>query len=267
MKSEWSDRSSAPCLCEEILARYAKLDEAIWFSFAADPWLGQDSGMIKRTFLLSLGLLGLRAGVLAAPPPDLAPVKAWIAQQAGVRTLIVDIKQERHLRTVKKPLESAGRFHFVQGGAFRWQAGDPPKLVAIMKTEGEFSVIYPAKKTAEVFSKASVDREDAGQGIVFLRAGFPESLEDFLERFEVISIKSAAGWDSVEVKPAGAASAFAVRKLVFSLNQQTHRLGAMQIHLRDGSWVNNTVTAIRENTAIPAAQFKYDLSGYEVKQK
>lgn len=267
MKSEWSDRSSAPCLCEAILAWYPKLDESSWFSFAADPWLGQECLMTKRTFLLSLALIGLQTGGLAAPPLDLAPVKAWIAQQAAVRSLIVDIKQERHLRTVKKPLESAGRFHFVQGGAFRWQAGDPPKLVAIMKTEGEFSVIYPAKKTAEVFSKASVDREDAGQGIVFLRAGFPESLEDFLERFEVISIKSAAGWDSVEVKPAGAASAFAVRKLVFSLNQQTHRLGAMQIHLRDGSWVNNTVTSIKENATIPASQFTYDLSGYEVKQK
>jgi len=234
---------------------------------AVGGWLGKGPGMMKRIYLLSIAVLGLQSGGWAAPPPDLAPVKAWVAKQAGVRSLIVDIKQERHLRTVKKPLESMGRFHFVQGGAFRWQAGDPPKLVAILKTDGEFSVIYPAKKSAEVFSKASVEREDAGQGIAFLRAGFPESLEAFLQRFEVISIKGEAGWDTVEVKPTGAASTFAVRKLVFSLNQQTHRLGAMQIHLRDGSWVNNTVMGMQENAVIPASQFMFDLNGYDVKRK
>ena len=213
-------------------------------------------------------LLGGMAGVgLAAPAPDLTPVKQWIVKQSGVKSFIVDIRQERHLRTVKKPLVSAGRFWFVKGGAFRWQAGDPPRLVALMSPQDEFSVIYPAKKTAEVFSKTSVEREDAGQGIAFLRAGFPSSLEDFLQRFEVKEVRREAGWDMVEVKPAGAGSSFAVLKLVLSLNQQTHRLGAMQIYLRDGSWINNTVTAVQENPAIPASQFSYDLAGFEVKRK
>ena len=217
-------------------------------------------------YVIIAGLMSaLRAPALAAP--DLAPVKAWIAQQAGVKSLIVDIKQGRHLRTVKRPLESAGRFWFIRGGAFRWQAGDPPKLVAVMSPADEFSVIYPMKKTAEVFSKAAVEREDAGQGIAFLRAGFPASLEEFQRRFEVTEITSADGWDTVEVKPAGEGSSFAVRKLVLSLNQQTRRLGAMQIHLRDGSWINNIVTGLQENPVIPASQFSYDLSGYAVKRK
>jgi outer membrane lipoprotein-sorting protein len=41
----------------------------------------------------------------------------------------------------------------------------------------------------------------------------------------------------------------------------------MQIHLRDGSWINNTVTSLQENPVIPASQFKFDLSGYTVKRK
>ena len=223
--------------------------------------------MWNKLFWLAGLMLGLTNVARAGAAPDLTPVKAWIAQQAGVKSLIVDIKQERHLRTVKKPLESTGRFHFVKGGAFRWQAGEPPKLVAVMSPGEEFSVIYPAKKTAEVYSKAALEREDAGQGIAFLRAGFPASLEAFLERFEVTEIRRADGWDTVEVKPAGAGSSFAVRKVVLSLNQKTHRLGAMQIHLRDGSWINNTVLGIQENPVIPAAQFNYDLTGFAVKRR
>ena len=221
--------------------------------------------MLTKLVLMSMAALITAGSAVAAP--DLAPVKAWVAKQAGIKSLIVDIRQERHLRTVKKPLESIGRFHFVQGGAFRWQAGDPPKLVAVMSPQEEFSVIYPQKKTAEVFSKEALEREDAGQGIAFLRAGFPTSLEEFLKRFEVMEVTGRDGWDVVEVKPAGEGSSFAVRKLVLSINQQTHRLGAMQIHLRDGSWINNTVTGMQENPSIPAAQFSYDLTGFEVKRK
>jgi outer membrane lipoprotein-sorting protein len=229
-----------------------------------------DGIMIQKLgrLLFALTVLGSLAGMAQAGPDlDLTPVKAWIAKQAGVKSLIVDIKQERHLRTVKQPLTSAGRFHFVQEGAFRWQAGEPPALVAVMTPEEEFSVIYPAKKKAEVFSKTALEREAAGQGIAFLRAGFPVSLEAFLQRFEVLGIKSEGAWDLVEVKPAGASSSFAVRKLVLTLNRETHRLGAMQIHLRDGSWINNTVTGLQENAAIPAGQFSYDLTGYDVKRK
>ena len=222
---------------------------------------------MRKCQVLAVLFLAWAGPVMAQAGPDLTPVKAWIAKQAGIKSLIVDIRQERHLRTVKKPLESSGRFWFVQGGAFRWQAGDPPKLVAVMSPAEEFSVIYPAKKTAEVFSKAALEREDAGQGIAFLRAGFPSSLEEFLQRFEITEIKSADGWDNVEVKPAGAGSSFAVRKMVLTLNQKTNRLGAMQIHLRDGSWINNTVVELKENPAIPDSQFSYDLTGFEVKRK
>lgn len=222
---------------------------------------------MRKCQVLAVLFLAWAGPAMAQAGPDLAPVKAWIAKQAGIKSLIVDIRQERYLRTVKKPLESSGRFWFVQGGAFRWQAGDPPKLVAVMTPAEEFSVIYPAKKTAEVFSKAALEREDAGQGIAFLRAGFPSSLEEFLQRFEVTEIKSVDGWDNVEVKPAGAGSSFAVRKMVLTLNQKTNRLGAMQIHLRDGSWINNTVVDLKENPAIPDSQFSYDLTGFEVKRK
>ncbi len=221
--------------------------------------------MQHRLLMIAGILLGLAVPLRAEL--DLAPVKAWIAQQAEVKSFIVDIKQERHLRTVKKPLESVGRFWFVQGGAFRWQAGDPPKVVALMNPKEEFSLIYPAKKTAEVFSQAAVEREDAGQGIAFLRAGFPASLEAFLERFEVLDLKGAEGWDNLEVKPIGPGASFAVRKLVMVLHQTTHRLGAMQVHLRDGSWVNNVFSGLQENAVIPASQFSYDLGGYEVKRR
>lgn len=223
--------------------------------------------MIGRIFCwMMLGLLpaGL---VVAQSEREPAALQAWIERQAGLKRVIVEIRQERYLRTVKKPLVSTGKFWFVQEGAFRWEAGSPPKLVALMTPAEELSVIYPAKKTAEIFSKSALERDDAGQGIAFLRAGFPSDQESFRKRFEVIETKVVDGWDVVDVKPRGAGNSFAVRKLVLSINQKTRQLGAMQIHLRDGSWINNTVTGIQENPTIPASVFNYDLAGFEVKRK
>lgn len=203
----------------------------------------------------------------AAPEPDLTPVKAWIAKSATLKTLIADFKQERYLRTVKKPLESTGRVWIRAGGAFRWQVGDPPKIVAVLEPQGEFTVINDAKKTAEIFSPQALEKDQAGQSLAFLRAGFPSSLAAFQEKFEITQIVPDGDWDRVEMKPAGGEGSFAVRKMGMYLHRERHTLGSMQVYLRDGSWIDTRFLSTQENPEIPAALFQPDLSAYRVKQK
>lgn len=217
--------------------------------------------------IILAGLLAAASCASAAAPPDLAPVEEWIRKQADVRTIVADFRQERHVRTVRKPLVSTGRLWLTAGGPFRWQTGDPPALIAILNAAGEFTVVRPEKKEASVISREALEREEAARGLAFLHAGFPRSLDEFRRQFSIDSVTPAGDYDKVEGRPAGAGSASGVRKMVLYLHRPTRKLTSMQIHFRDGSWISNTFTGIQENAAIPPAQFEIDLSGYEVTRK
>lgn len=202
-----------------------------------------------------------------ASAPDLAPVKAWIAKSTTIKTLTADFRQSRYLRTVKKPLESTGRVWIKVGGVFRWQVGDPPKLLAILGPQGDFTVINDAKKVAEVLSPESLEKDQAGQSLAFLRAGFPASLEAFQKKFQITAITPDGDWDRVELKPAAGESSFAVTKMGMYLHRSRHTLGSMQVYLRDGSWIDTVFTTTQENPEIPATLFQPDLTGYNVRRK
>lgn len=212
--------------------------------------------------------LAVGAAVLpAAEPPDLTPVKEWIARSGKIKSLIADFKQERQLRTVKKPLESTGRVWIEVGGPFRWQVGDPPKVVAVLGTGGEFTLLNESKKTAEVIPAESLEKDPAGQSLAFLKAGFPGSLEEFQKKFEVREIVREGDWDRVELKPVGGGNSLAVLKMLLYLHHDRHTLGSIHVYLRDGSRISTTFTAIQENPEIPASRFTVDLTGYGVKRK
>lgn len=203
----------------------------------------------------------------AEAPVDLSPLKAWIAKSATLKTLIADFKQERHLRTVTKPLETTGRVWIQVGGGFRWQVGDPPKIVAVLGPKGEFTVINEGKKAAEIFSPEALEKDQAGQSLAFLRAGFPASLEAFQQQFEILQIVPDGDWDRIELKPAGRESSFAVTKMGMYVHRGRHTLGSMQVYLRDGSWIDTRFTGTQENPEIPAALFLPDLTGYNLRRK
>lgn len=225
------------------------------------------AGLAALVLSLGSGLLASSAAAADEPALDLAPVKAWIAKSSTLKTLTADFRQARHLRTVKKPLESTGRVWIKVGGAFRWQVGDPPKLLAILGPQGDFTVINDAKKAAEILSPESLEKDQAGQSLAFLRAGFPGSLEAFQKKFQITAITPEGDWDRVELKPAGGESSFAVIKMGMYLHRDRHTLGSMQVYLRDGSWIDTVFTTTQENPDIPASLFQPDLTGYAVKRK
>ncbi|RYD36781.1 MAG: outer membrane lipoprotein carrier protein LolA [Verrucomicrobiaceae bacterium] len=234
------------------------------------------SGLKPALMLLSSVLLaGLAAWPAMAAPreevaaaaPDLAPVKAWIAKSTTIRTLVADFKQQRNLKTVRKPLESTGRVWIKVGGAFRWQVGDPPKLTAVLSPQGEFTVMNHAKKAAEIFSPEALEKDQASQALTFLRVGFPSSLEAFQRKFDIIQVSPDGDWDRVEMKPAAGTGSSGVVKMGMYLHRGRHTLGSMQVYLRDGSWIDTVFTSTQENPDIPTALFQPDLTGYSVRRK
>lgn len=201
---------------------------------------------------------------------DLAPVRRWITRQAKVKTLTADFRQERHLRTVRKPLVSEGKFWFTAGdggGAFRWQAGEPPKLIAILTPDREFCLMEPEKKEAQVFSRETVERDSGAQGLNFLKAGFAASLEELREQFQITEVAPEGEFWRVELKPARGGDRVVVRRMTLFLLRDGDTLTAMRLYFRDGSWMENAFTRFQENPAIPAELFRPDLTGYAVKRK
>lgn len=219
-----------------------------------------------QTFAIALLVSGAER-LKAAEPVDLTPVKQWIARSGKIKSLIAEFRQERQLRTVKKPLESTGRVWIQVGGAFRWQVGDPPRVVAVLGPGGDFTLLNESKKTAELISSQSLENDSSGQSLAFLKAGFPGSLEEFQKKFEVREIAAEGEWDRVELKPAGGGGSLAVLKMLLYLHHDRHTLGSIHVYLRDGSRISTTFTAIQENPEIPASRFTVDLTGYEVKRK
>src|SRR5260221_8993814 len=96
-----------------------------------------------RPFLPLLCLL-CALPALAGEPPDLAPVRKWIAKQDELRTVQADFTQTRSLRALRDPIATPGHIWFGAPDSRRWEICNPAKTVLIRKGETYF-LIQPAK--------------------------------------------------------------------------------------------------------------------------
>lgn len=218
--------------------------------------------MHRRFFLFVAAAAALPAAEKAA---DLTPVEKWISRQAKVKSLAAEFKQSRVLKTVKKPLESTGRFWFAAPNSIRWQSGDPPKIIAAVKNGGDLTVLHVDKHEAEVFSRQQLNEKADGQGIAFLDSGFPKSFEEFQKRFQVTDVEKVGAYFKVQAKLAGTGNPI-LRKVEFYIQDGTWMLGGLHFHFRDGSRVETTFTRVMENQGMPDSQFTLDLTGCTVKK-
>src|SRR5687767_8569738 len=81
---------------------------------------------ISACFLLS-------CAALEAEPPDLAPVKKWIARQDEFRSVQADFTQTRALRALRSPVAAPGRIWFSAPHSLRWELGNPAKTIVLRK--------------------------------------------------------------------------------------------------------------------------------------
>ncbi len=195
---------------------------------------------------------------------DLTPVKKWVEHTAGLKTFRASFTQLRFLRTVRKPLESAGIIMFAAPGSIRWEAGAPVNMIATVKSGGSLTIQHPDKKEAEVITRAMLEEKSDGQALALVESGFPQSFAEFQKKFEVTGISKVGEVWQVEAKLAGS-SGGAVRKLVFLIQDGAFTLNGLQFFFRDGSRVESTFTKFTENGALPKDCFVPDLKGYQMK--
>jgi hypothetical protein len=220
---------------------------------------------MKRRILLawcwSIGL------VRAEQPVDLVPVEKWIARAAGVKTVVAEFRQERQLRTLKKPLETTGKVWVsLLDGGLRMETGVPARVIAVLPPKGDLTLLDVEKKEAQIVPRAGLERERAGQALSFVMAGFPKDLASFQERFEITAVVPEQEWHRIELKPRGAGKSIAVLKVILMVEQSSHKLAALHVMLRDGSRIGQTFTDVRENAAIQPSIFAVDTAGYRFKK-
>ncbi len=218
----------------------------------------------------ALCLLLLFLASLALPlraETDLTPVRRWIETSAGLKSISVDFLQERRLKTLNKPLVSTGRFWFKAPGSFRWQSGDPPKMIAIQKEKGKDLVILkPVEKEAQVLTQADL-KEKAGSISTALEAGFPTSMEQFQKNFSIGGMSVRDGQDRISANLKDSNLSLVLLRIVFCVDQTTHLLKKLEVEFRDGSAIDITFTKIETNPDVAASLFSESLEGYTMEKK
>jgi outer membrane lipoprotein-sorting protein len=203
----------------------------------------------------------------AVADADLTPVRKWIERASKLKSLEVEFTQERHLKTLNRPLVSHGRMWFKAPGSLRWQLGELPKLIAVQPEKGsDFFVLDPKARLARVFG-ANAGSPRRSQMLAFLEAGFSQSMERFQQQFRIDKVETRGGTVLVEGQINDRRAAAAVIKVVFLIDQATDRLRQLEVWFRDGSTIVNKFTKVTENAAIPADVFDVSLEGYRIERE
>ena len=216
---------------------------------------------MRAPFILLLTLAASRA--LAADPPDLAPLKQWIARQSEVRTVQADFVQTRSFRALKDPLTSPGRIYFSAPHSFRWEVGSPAKTVVLRKGDVAY-LIQPAKKRAERFSAADLTTPGGANSLPMVNFPLAKDFADFNRQFEVVASTVEGTRCHVELRPRDVQAQKFLETLTLDFDTATGYLLAFEARTRDGSALRNDFSNVRFNAALDRRVFDYDFTGYEV---
>jgi len=214
--------------------------------------------------VLSAFLLLLAAGHLfAAGPPDMAPVKRWIARQDDLRSVTADFTQTRALRALRDPLANQGHLWFKAPDSFRWELGNPAKTIVLRKG-GTVFLIQPAKKHAERSPAGSVNQNAGARGLGMLSFPVAHDFAEFQKQFETLSVATEGTRCHLEVLPRDAEARKMLAALKLDFDTATGHLLVVEMATRDGSALRNEVTNVQTNAKIDAGVFDFDFTGYDV---
>jgi hypothetical protein len=216
-------------------------------------------------FLLTFMLFAVARG---ADAPDLTPVRDWIFHASKLKSVEAEFIQERFLKTLNRPLINPGRLWFKAPGSVRWQIGDPPKTIAVQAAkEQDFFVLEPREKVARQFPlKGSSPKRN--QILTFLEAGFPQTIEEFQQRFRIDSVRRVGdGTFQISGQIADRRAATAILKVLFVIHETSHQLRRLEVWFRDGSKVINKFQKVTENASVPGSVFQIDLAGYRIERE
>ena len=218
--------------------------------------------MSMRRFVFLL-LLSLRVSPAGAETPDLAPVKKWIARQDELRTVQADFVQTRSFKNLRDPLAVPGHIWYSAPGSFRWEAGEPPRMIVLRKGE-TYYVIQPGKKRAERTPTTAMNSGAGGHAMPMMDFPFASSFDDFNRRFETLSVKTEGNRCHLELLPRDPQARKALAAVRIDFDTESGHLIAFEFVTRDGSTLRNEFSNPRINQKIDPRVFDYDFTGYEV---
>ncbi len=216
-----------------------------------------------RLLVLLLSLCAALPLSAADTPPDLAPLRKWLAGQASVRTVQADFTQTRSFHALRDPIASPGRIAFSAPRSFRWELGDPPRTV-VLRQGDTFYLIQPQKKRAERRSAADLGREAAGGAMPMMDFPFAKDFDDFNRRFEVLGVSTEGTRCHVEMLPRDPQMRKLLTAARIDFDTDSGHLLSFEFVTRDGSSLRNDFTNVRLNAKIEPGRFDYDFTGYDV---
>jgi outer membrane lipoprotein-sorting protein len=214
-------------------------------------------------FLLSISLLALALPLGAAAPPDVTPVKKWLARQDEFRNVQADFTQTRSLRALRSPIAVPGHLCFSTPNSLRWELGDPPKTVVLRKGE-TYLLIQPAKKKAQRLSAGSVAQEGGSRGFAMMEFPLAKDFPEFNRKFEILAVDTEGHHCHLEILPRDAQARKFLSALKIDFDTATGHMLSFEMATKDGSSMRNEFSNVRVNQKIDRRIFEYDLTGYEV---
>lgn len=202
----------------------------------------------------------LAATLWAAVDANADPLlREWIARQAEIRSLRAEFEQTRRLPALRLPLRKSGTVWLDSRSRFRWQAGDPPELVAIGSPE-QILLIDPRKKRARILKTGS-----AGGALRFdmVRLPFAESYKDFEDAFDVLGLSAEESTVDVLLRPKGPAAA-GVKSIRVVFRRSDGVVELFELDLRDGGQISTVMKSVDVNPALPRGLFEFDPAGYTI---
>jgi len=232
--------------------------------------------VMNRTlvFPLAAGLYAILAAslllLLISPEVDAGTdsseefLRAWLAQQAEVRTWSADVVQIRKLKSLVRPLKSRGQVWFEHPNRFRWQLGDPPRTIAIRKEE-ELLIIYPRLKQVERYSTGEDIDPSWKQVLSLLEVGFPSDAEAFFAQYELLSTKKTKKSWMFELRPAAEAARRLLDRVRVEASRRDFSLMATELVFPDGSTMRNEFIRRCLNPGLDKTLFHFEIDdGYQV---
>ena len=192
---------------------------------------------------------------------DTGPIEAWLARQAGIKTLQADFIQERKLAALKKPVSTPGTMTMVKGGSMRWDLGKPTKTTAISDGTTIQLIDLEKKRARSMDADSSRARAFTLLGDSALNGG----IEGFKKVFELIEAKETSGIYQVTARPRDRSLRKQIPWVFFDIDPKRKELRALEVQLEDKSRIRTIFTKTRFNQAVPKDRFTFDLSGYQVR--
>jgi outer membrane lipoprotein-sorting protein len=217
---------------------------------------------MRLTFFSILCVLLTLAG-RAAEPPDLAPIKRWIARQDEFHSVQADFTQTRALRALRSPLAIHGHLWFIAPDSLRWELGDPPKTIVLRKGATYF-MVQVAKKKVERSAADALGKKGGMQALAMMSFPLAKDFNDFNRRFEVLAVSVTGERCHCEIAPRDLQERKLMEAIRIDFDTANGQLLVFEMAFRDGSSMRNEFSNVKANQKIDRHVFDFDFTGYEM---